>query len=151
MKLTFRQARESDLEYLILMLADDALGSQREDPSGSLNQRYIDAFKAITKDPNNELIVLQLGDKVVGMLQLTFIPCLSHIGSRRCLIENVRVASDYRGRGIGATIIKWVIDRATERHCCMVQLTSDKQRPDAIRFYESHGFKATHEGFKYKL
>jgi GNAT superfamily N-acetyltransferase len=82
------------------------------------------------------------------MMQLTFIPYLTHTGSWRCLIEGVRIARRFRGQGLGQQFIKWAIQRAAEKNCSIVQLTSDKQRPDALRFYESLGFEATHEGFK---
>ena len=85
------------------------------------------------------------------MLQLTFLPYLTHTGSWRCLIEGVRIARAHRGKGLGSDFIRWAIQRATERGCGIVQLTSDKQRPGAIKFYESLGFQATHEGFKLKL
>jgi GNAT superfamily N-acetyltransferase len=85
------------------------------------------------------------------MLQLTFIPYLTHTGSWRCLIEGVRIAKTHRGKGLGAKFINWAINRAREKNCSIVQLTSDKQRPDALRFYESLGFEATHEGFKLKI
>jgi GNAT superfamily N-acetyltransferase len=85
------------------------------------------------------------------MLQLTFIPYLTYIGSWRCLIEGVRIHSEFRGQGLGEQIFRWVIDRAKEKKCQLIQLTSDKQRPDALRFYEKIGFVATHEGFKLKL
>ena len=88
---------------------------------------------------------------LLGMLQLTFIPYLTHRGSWRCLIEGVRIANDYRGQGLGSQFINWAIARAAERNCGIVQLTSDKKRPDALRFYEALGFEATHEGFKLKL
>ncbi len=85
------------------------------------------------------------------MLQLTFIPYLTHTGSWRCLIEGVRIAKAFRGKGLGSEFISWAIKRAGDRNCSMVQLTSDKQRPDAIRFYQSLGFNASHEGFKLHL
>jgi GNAT superfamily N-acetyltransferase len=85
------------------------------------------------------------------MMQLTFIPYLTHTGSRRCLIEGVRIAKNYQGKGLGTEFLGWAIRRATEKDCKIVQLTSDKQRPDALRFYESLGFQATHEGFKLNL
>lgn len=151
MNLSFRSATERDLPSLVHMLADDDLGSTREDTSSPLNQRYIDAFQALEKDPNNELIVAVSDGELVGMLQLTFIPYLSHTGSWRCLIEGVRVAGTHRGKGLGSILIEWAIRRAREMDCSIVQLTSDKQRTDAIRFYESLGFKASHEGFKLKL
>jgi len=85
------------------------------------------------------------------MLQLTFIPYLTHIGSWRCLVENVRIAKAYRGKGLGTDFFQWVIKRAEEKQCSIVQLTTDKRRPDAFRFYESLGFEASHEGFKLKI
>ena len=151
MNLQFREARESDISNLVAMLSDDDLGSRREDSSLPVNQNYIKAFQSIEQDPNNELTVVESDGEIVGMLQLTFIPYLSHIGSWRCLIESVRIHSSYRGQGLGTEFFKRAIERAKTRGCHIVQLTSDKQRPEALRFYESLGFKATHEGFKLKI
>ncbi len=151
MDLNFRKAIKSDIPNLVALLADDDLGAQREDNSLPVNQRYIDIFECIDKDANNELTVVESNGGLVGMLQLTFIPYLTHTGSWRCLIEGVRISRNYRGQGMGTRFINWSIERATEMKCSIVQLTSDKQRPDALRFYESLGFQATHEGFKLKL
>jgi len=151
MNIDFRNADKDDISNLVNLLADDELGSGREDISVPLNQSYVDAFHNIDKDPNNELTVVESNGELVGMLQLTFIPYLTHIGSWRCLIEGVRIARNYRGKGLGTRLFSWAIRRARERNCSIVQLTSDKQRPDALRFYESLGFKATHEGFKLKI
>jgi GNAT superfamily N-acetyltransferase len=151
MDLEFREAVSLDLSQLVSLLADDELGSKREDPSMPINSRYIDAMKSILADPNNELIVVQKQASIVGMLQLTFIPYLTHIGSWRCLIEGVRIDKKFRGKGYGTCFFQWAIERARIKQCRIVQLTSDKQRPDALRFYESLGFRATHEGFKLDL
>ncbi len=151
MKLTFREAKESELPFLVKMLADDKLGSKREDASEPLNHSYLSAFGKIIADPNNELTVAVMEGEVLGMLQLTFIPYITHIGSLRCMIGGVRIHSKYRGQGFGTDFIKWGIERAKLKGCNIVQLTSDKQRPDAIRFYENHGFKATHEGLRLNL
>ena len=84
-------------------------------------------------------------------MQLTFIPYLTHTGTWRCLIEGVRIAGTHRGQGLGTKMFEWAIQRARERGCQLVQLTSDKRRADAIRFYEALGFAASHEGFKLRL
>lgn len=144
----FREARSDDLESLVEMLADDNLGQTRESPGTPLKVGYIRAFEAVQNDPNNELVVCESDGQLLGMLQITFIPYLTYIGSWRALIEGVRVASSKRGDGIGAKLFEWAIQRAKEKDCLIVQLTSDKKRPDAIRFYEKLGFKATHEGMK---
>jgi len=149
--LLYRDAVETDLPALVAMLAEDALGASREDLSSPLNPRYLEAFRQIDADANNALTVVEEDGELVGMLQLTFIPYLTHTGSRRCLIEGVRIHRDHRGRGLGSEFIRWAIECARARGCNIVQLTSDKQRPDALRFYQSLGFSASHEGFKLRL
>ena len=148
MELSFREAKETDLEALIQMLADDQLGAGRESAETPLDQGYLSAFDHINKDPNNQLIVVEVENEIIGMLQLTFIPYLSHMGAWRCLIEAVRIHKGYRGKGLGTRVFKWAIEQAKKKKCHIVQLTSNKQRTDALRFYENLGFEATHEGFK---
>nr|BFE68744.1 hypothetical protein GCM10020092_020450 [Actinoplanes digitatis] len=88
---------------------------------------------------------------VVGTCQLTFIPSLSRRGAERMTIEAVRVRADLRGRGVGRAMMRWSLDRARERGCGLAQLTTDKRRTDAHRFYADLGFEASHEGFKLTL
>ena len=147
----FRRATRADLPEIVAMLAADPLGAQRETFASPLPASYYAAFEAIDRDPNNELVVTELDGRIVGVLQLTFIPYLTYGGRPRALIEGVRVSSEVRSQGIGRTLFLWAIERARERGCHMVQLTSDKARPDAIRFYESLGFVASHEGMKLHL
>lgn len=150
-EIKFRMADENDLDSIVAMLADDTLGSKRERYKNPLPHSYIKAFRAITSDSNNELIVACVGNEVVGVQQITFIPYLTHQGGWRATIEGVRTSASVRGKGVGTELIKWAIQRADERGCHLVQLTTDKKRPDALRFYERLGFKATHEGLKLKL
>ncbi|CAH7147396.1 hypothetical protein VCHA50P415_20700 [Vibrio chagasii] len=110
MELKYRSAEFEDLESLVALLSNDPLGSKREDASIPLNCGYIEAFEAIARDPNNELLVVELEGAQVGMLQLTFIPYLTHIGSWRCLIEGVRIHSDYRGQGFGEQMFGHTIE-----------------------------------------
>jgi GNAT superfamily N-acetyltransferase len=148
----FRVARAEDVESIVRLLADDALGAKREAYRLPLPASYHAAFEAIDGDPNNELIVAESPDgQVLGVLQITFIPYLTYRGGWRALIEGVRVASGSRSSGIGRRLLAWAIDRAKARGCHMVQLTSDKARPEAIRFYEGLGFVASHEGMKLHL
>lgn len=149
--LIFRRATPEDLQAIIALLADDALGRAREDASSPLNTRYLDAFAAIERDANQMLVVVEAGAAIVGCLQLSFIPGLSRRGAWRGQIESVRIASAMRGGGLGRTMFEWAIARCREHGCDLVQLTTDKARPDARRFYESLGFKATHEGMKLPL
>ena len=151
MNLHYRQATETDIPVLIQMLSDDSLGKLREDHRMPVNPCYQTAMRHIQNDVNNELTVVESGGEIVGMLQLTFIPYLTYKGSWRCLIEGVRIKREFRGRGLGTQFFEWAIERAKQRQCHIVQLTSDKQRVDAIRFYENLGFIASHEGFKLKL
>lgn len=149
--LLFRAAVRTDLPDIVRMLAEDQLGSAREDYGPPLPDVYYAAFDAIERDPNNELIVCVVDGKVAGVLQLTYIPYVTHRGSWRALIEGVRVESSMRSGGIGRRLLTWAIDRARQRGCGMVELTSNKVRTEAIRFYESLGFVASHEGLKLSL
>ena len=149
--LVVRRATRDDLPAIVHMLADDPLGATRETDVVPLPGSYHEAFDAIDRDPNHELVAAESDGRVVGVLQLTFIPYLTHQGSWRALIEGVRVAADRRSGGIGRQMIEWSVDRARQRGCRIVQLTSDKTRADAIRFYESLGFVASHEGLKRHL
>lgn len=147
----FRRAVRADLPDIVRLLADDPLGAKREEYTSPLPDSYYAAFDAIDADPNNELIVVELQDKIVGVLQITYIPYVTYRGSWRALIEGVRVDSSMRSTGIGRKLFSWAIERAARRGCHLVQLTSDKARPDAIRFYTSLGFVASHEGLKLHL
>ncbi len=147
----YRRATVADVPVIVQMLADDALGATRERAESPLPQSYYDAFEAIDRDPNIELIVAESGGEVIGTVQLTYMPGLSRQGMWRALIEAVRVASSERGKGIGAAMIQETIARARARGCGLVQLTSDRSREDAQRFYERLGFKRTHVGMKLSL
>jgi GNAT superfamily N-acetyltransferase len=150
--LTFRRATHADLAAIVALLADDPLGSKRERNIQPLPESYADAFAAIDHDPNNELVVVEIEkQRVIGVLQLTFIPYITYQGGWRALVEGVRVAAEYRSGGVGEKLFQWAIQRARDRGCHMIQLTSDKARPDAIRFYERLGFVASHEGLKLHL
>lgn len=150
-EITFRMAAEKDLESIVAMLADDVLGSERERYEHPLPTSYLKAFEAITSDPNNELVVACAGKEVIGVQQITYTPYITHQGGWRATIEGVRTSASVRGKGVGTELIKWAIQRAEVRGCHLVQLTTDKNRPNALRFYEKLGFKATHEGLKLKL
>lgn len=150
-EISFRIATEKDLDSIVAMLADDVLGRERERDEHPLPNSYVKAFKAISSDPNNELVVACYGNEVIGVQQITFTPYITHQGGWRATIEGVRTSSSVRGKGVGTKLIQWAIQRAKERGCHLVQLTTDKKREDALRFYERLGFKATHEGLKMKL
>ena len=150
-ELTFRLAEKEDLFDIVRMLSDDTLGAKREKFEPILSDNYLKAFENITKDPNQELTIVEMNGATVGTYQLSFIQYLTHQGGLRAQVEAVRTDSNYRSKGIGTKIFEYIIERAKEKGCKMVQLTSDKQRPEAIKFYEAVGFIATHEGMKLKI
>ncbi len=150
-KMQIRRADKADLMPIIYLLADDQLGQAREDACEPPHENYIAAFAAISRDPNQLLAVLELDGKIAGTLQLSFIPGLSRRGMWRGQIEAVRIAAAHRGAGLGQLAFEWAIGECRRRGCGLVQLTTDKTRPDAMRFYESLGFSASHEGMKLNL
>jgi GNAT superfamily N-acetyltransferase len=145
-----RRATAADLPALVAMLADDPLGAGREADDGDLTS-YRRAFDLVDADPAHVLLVAVDGDDVVGTLQLSVLPGLARRGASRGQIEAVRVAAGARGRGLGAAMIGWAVEESRRRGCGLVQLTTDKSRTDARRFYERLGFIASHEGMKLAL
>jgi GNAT superfamily N-acetyltransferase len=149
--LSFRRAAFDDLTVLVVLLADDPIGSGRESTGIPLHPRYAEAFCAIERDPNQLLAVAERDGRVIGVLQLSFIPGLARSGMWRGQIEGVRVAASERGAGVGRAMLEWAIEECRKRGCGMVQLTSDKRRTAAHAFYDALGFRATHEGYKILL
>lgn len=150
-RLVLRDATLADLPRIVAMLADDQLGKAREDASLPLHQGYERAFNAILVDSHQFLFVAELADTIVGTFQLSLIPGLARRGAWRGQIETVRVVAEQRGTGIGAAMIRHAITLCRDRGCASVQLTTNKQRHDAQRFYARLGFVASHEGFKLAL
>ena len=145
----FRKATENDILAIVEMIADDALGKKREAFQDPLPSQYKEAFKRINADENQELIVVENNDsEIIGTLQLTFIQYLTYQGGIRAQIEAVRIRKDKRGKGIGKKMFEWAINRSKEKKAHLLQLTSDKKRPEAIKFYKQLGFKKSHEGLK---
>ena len=147
--LEIRPAVADDIPAIVAMLADDPLGAQRESPDDLTP--YLVALERLSSDPNQHLVVAVREGRVVGTLQLTVIPGLSRRGSTRSIIEAVRIHADERGSGLGTQLIEWAIGESRRQKCQLVQLTSDKSRTDAHRFYERLGFTASHVGFKLSL
>ncbi|WP_285732591.1 GNAT family N-acetyltransferase [Nocardiopsis sp. ATB16-24] len=143
------RARAEDVEAIVAMLADDTLGARRESPQEP--GIYLKAFEAVDADPNQFLAVARREGRVVGTLQLTFIPGLSRRGAVRAQVEAVRVHTSERGRGLGTDLLLWAEEEARRRGAAMVQLTSDASRGEAHRFYERLGYTASHVGFKKEL
>ncbi len=144
-----RKATRNDIDKIIEMIADDALGKTRENYQIPLPNEYIVAYENIVADKNQELIVVENeGSEIIGTFQLSFIQYMTYRGGIRAQIEAVRIRKDQRGLGIGKTMFEWAINRAKKRNAHLLQLTTDKKRLKAIKFYEDLGFKSTHEGMK---
>ena len=151
MSLSFRRATRADLPAIVALLAEDVLGRTRETVGDSPDPRYMAAFDAVQSDQRQMLFVAELEGAVIGTMQLIFIPGIGRMGALRGQIESVHIAGSVRGTGHGAAMIRWAIERCREAGCSMVQLTSDRRRTDAHRFYERLGFSPSHVGYKLPL
>jgi ribosomal protein S18 acetylase RimI-like enzyme len=144
---TIRRARRDDVAIIVAMLADDPLGSARERLEEPLPASYFRAFERVDHDPNIQLVVAQDSDgAVIGCLQLCTLPGLSSQGASRGLIEDVRVASHCRSRGIGEQLVQWAVGEARAKQCKLVELLTNNSRVDAQRFYARLGFQRSHVG-----
>lgn len=151
-RVLLRTAAEADVPALVGLLAADQLGRTRDGvrDDGDL-AAYAAAFRVIDADPAHLLVVAEKDGQIVGTFQLSFLPGLARRGALRAQIEAVRVAENERGGGLGAAMMAWAIDEARRRGCALVQVTSDKARTEAHRFYAGLGFVASHEGMKLRL
>ena len=152
--LSFRDARPADIATMIMLShAGDARGKDTPalDPATLDDPRYRAAFDEIAADSSHRLIVAERNGEIVGTIQISFIPGLPKFGMKRGMLENVHIRADQRGTGLGTEMVQWAIERCREAGCGMVQLTSNKLRIDAHRFYEKLGFDKSHEGFKLTL
>lgn len=147
----FRTATAADLPAIVRLLADDGLGRGREEPGPPLPRAYEEAFRAIGRQAGNQVLVAVEGDRILGCLQLPLIAGLSRRGMLRAQIEAVRVDGAARGRGVGEALMRHAIGLARDAGCGLVQLTTDKARGDAHRFYERLGFTPSHIGMKLAL
>jgi GNAT superfamily N-acetyltransferase len=147
-----REAKADDVATIVGLLAADQLGATRDGVATPEDLAdYQRAFRLIDGDPAHTLVVAQAGPDIVATMQLSFLPGLARHGALRAQIEAVRVQDAYRSRGLGAAMMNWAIDEARRRGCALVQLTTDKSRTSAHRFYERLGFVASHEGMKLAL
>ena len=150
-RLNFRDATPADLGFIASLIVEDSVVPTNDLPDQPDHPRYLAAFAAIEADPNQTLMVAEYEGQRVGTLQLTFIPGIARLGEFRCLIEAVHIIPTHRNLGLGSEMIGWAIEQARARGCGIVQLTSNKKRLDAHRFYERLGFSKSHEGFKLAL
>lgn len=150
-RLTYRSATAADLPFIVGLIVEHGVVTTDDDPVAATGPDYTTALAAIDADPNQEMLVAELAGEPVGCFQFTFIPGLMRRGMWRGLIENVHIAADQRNNGFGGEMMRFAVERCRERGCGMVQLTSNKKRVDAHRFYRRLGFQQSHEGFKLML
>ncbi len=148
MELTYHHATPEDLPFIIGQIVEDSVVALDDDAGDAMAPFYVDALAAITADPHQEMYVVRLDGEAVGCFQLSYLPGLMRRGMWRGQIEVVHVAESRRNAGIGSQMMRWAVERCREKGCGMVQLTSNKKRIDAHRFYERLGFQRSHEGFK---
>jgi GNAT superfamily N-acetyltransferase len=148
--LTYREAKIEDLPFIIAQIVEDSVTPLDEDVTAS-DPHYAAAFNTIAADPNHELWIVEADGAPVASFLLSYIPGIMRRGGWRGMIEGVHVVPSHRNRGIGEAMMRWAVERCRQRGCVLVQLTSNKQRKDAHRFYERLGFVASHEGYKLTL
>lgn len=151
MEIRFRDAVRADLPAIVAMLADDPLGATRESGNDPFAPHYVTAFEAIERDHNQRLVVGEDAQGVNAVCQITLVPGLSRNGATRALLESIRVASRCRGQGVGERLLCHALDVARASGAYIAQLTSDRSRGDAHRFYQKLGFEPSHVGFKMQL
>jgi GNAT superfamily N-acetyltransferase len=149
--LLIREARQDDVASIVALFASDTLGGHGDTMAPDALPDYVGAFRRIAASPNDTLYVAELGGAVVGTFQTTMITSMTGRGGMSVKVEAVHTSSVMRGKGIGAAMMRFAIERARDAGARSVQLTSNNARVDAHRFYERLGFVKSHAGFKMKL
>ncbi|EEE35190.1 transcriptional regulator [Rhodobacteraceae bacterium KLH11] len=147
-RLTLRAARADDLDLILTLLRDDVLGATRESDGRAL---YEHAFAEILADPNADMLLAALGDQIIGCAQVNRLANLSLQSTKRANIEGVRIASNHRGCGYGERFLQMIEGHCRDHGCGLMQLTTNKARDEALRFYSSQGFEDSHIGLKKRL
>jgi len=151
-KALIRRAVSNDIERIVNLMNQGAPeGGKNQSPTNLILNDYYAAFQKIEKDPNQYLMVAEINKEVIGTFQMSFLSYLSGAGQEDCQIENVFIAPEWRAKGVGTQMMNWAINHAKNSNCRRIQLTSNKKRKDAHRFYERLGFQSSHDGFKLQL
>jgi len=153
-EIRMREAAAGDVPRIATLIMQGAPVQKRtpdEIAAEARDSAYQRAFAAVSANPYNTLFVAELQGAVVGTYQITLLPGMAERGRVRAKIESVHVAPEWRGRGIGAAMMRHALAFAAEQGVGLVELTSNKARPDAHRFYRGLGFEQSHEGFKKAL
>lgn len=148
MPLTYRHATPADLPFIVALVVEDSVVPTEDAAADAIHPDYVNALAAIDRDPNQEMFVVESDGRPIGCFQLSYIPGLMRRGMTRGQIELVHIEAASRNRGFGSQMMRWAVARCREKGCGMVQLTSNKKRLDAHRFYARLGFQQSHEGFK---
>ena len=145
-----RRARREDVAAIVDIFLRDEHG--HGDAKGPLDLApYLEAFERVDASADHTLYVAELDGEVVGTFQTSLIPGLVARGRTRMKFESVHVRADLRSRGIGEAMMRFAIEEARRRGAGLIELSSNKQRAAAHRFYERLGFAKSHEGFKMLL
>src|SRR3954465_3851479 len=144
-----RRAVEADLPGILRLLFEARAPLSDELPSDS--PCYLAALREMQASEESGTYVAEVDGRLAGTFMLTFIRHLMRRGSLVAQIEAVRIDGPLRGRGHGAAMMRWIVDEPRPRGCTRIQLTSNKSRKAAHRFYERLGFVASHEGMKLDL
>lgn len=149
--ITISNARSTDVSKIVSLLADDPIGQQREDVSHNAHVTYVNAFEAALADPNCTILVARSGTDTIGCIQMNVIAGLSYRGIKRVLIEDMRISTAFRGKGIGRLLLEAALHEAQAQGCGLAELFAHQDRKDAHAFYEACGFHSNHKGFRKML
>jgi GNAT superfamily N-acetyltransferase len=136
MSLVIRQADTADLPAVL------ALYAQLDFNNGNVlsEQAAQHIFAEFARYPSYRLFVATEGSVVVGSYALLVMHNLAHGGTPSAVVEDVVVASDQQGRGIGRQLMSHAKEQARAAACYKLALSSNRQRHAAHAFYESLGF-----------
>jgi N-acetylglutamate synthase-like GNAT family acetyltransferase len=141
-----RQASESDIPRILQLYEE--LTEEKLKVSPQTIQRV---FAEISALPNQQFLVVEKDNFVVGTLFLQITPNLSHDARPWAVLENLVVDRRYNRHGFGRQLIEHALAVCRKSGCYKVQLLSSNKRKEAHQFYRSMGFKESAVGFRLYL
>jgi ribosomal protein S18 acetylase RimI-like enzyme len=131
---TIRKARASDAADIRRLVRELAAGDGETSP---ITVRTVISY---LKNPSCRIFVAEEAGTILAMASISIRPSLFHAG-KSCVIEELVVSVEHRGRGIGGDLVSRAVQEAKKAGCAEISVSTEKKNKPAIALYKSRGMK----------
>ena len=132
-----REARKSDLLTIRKLTLEliEAMGNTE----GIDIKLIAENCQNLLSEANSHILVAEIGGVVVGFVNFTTRKTILHRGLSG-LIDEIIIAKNYRGKGLGKQLLSSAIEKSRQLGCCEVEVSTEKINVKAREFYRQCGF-----------